>query len=74
MISHCCVYLLCLELGCLGSHPVADDTACLTERPSRPLSTINVQVKVKTAHVECVVGDAVAAAASSCSSAPDAES
>ena len=36
MISNCLVYLLCLELGCLGSHPVADDTACLTERPSRP--------------------------------------
>ena len=38
MISNCFVYLLCLpvELGCLGSHPVADDAACLTELPSRP--------------------------------------
>ena len=36
MISNCLVYLLCLELGCLGSHPVADHAACLTELPSRP--------------------------------------
>ena len=32
------------------------------------------KLRLKAAHVECVVGDAVAAAASSCSSAPDADS
>ena len=41
---------------------------------SERLSNVQVKVTVWTAHVECVVGDAVAPAASSCSSAPDADS
>ena len=55
MISNCFVYLLCLELGCLGSHPVADHAACLTERPSRPRPSYVVAPNLYVVSLPCPV-------------------